>query len=196
MTSQLLIVDNYDSFTFNLVQALGAFGARVEVVRNDAVDVATICSDPPRALVLSPGPGRPQSAGASLALVRALSGRLPILGVCLGHQAIGAAFGARIIPAPEVVHGKTCRVVHEGGPLFAGVPSPFRAARYHSLVIDETDLAASPLEVIARSPEGLMMAIRHREHPTYGVQFHPESILTRHGPRLLSNFLSLARATP
>lgn len=192
MTTHVLIVDNYDSFTFNLAQAFGALGAGVEVVRCDRVDPDALAQAPPDALVISPGPGRPENAGKSLQLIDALSGRVPILGVCLGHQAIGAAFGGRIVGAPAVVHGKTSRVRHEGGELFAGVPSPFVATRYHSLVIDERSIAASPLAVTARSQDGLLMAIAHREHPTFGVQFHPESVLTTHGPRILKNFLTLA----
>jgi anthranilate synthase/aminodeoxychorismate synthase-like glutamine amidotransferase len=192
MTVRVLIADNYDSFTFNLAQAFGSIGAHVEVVRSDAIDVHRLRSSPPQALVISPGPGRPEDAGASLDLISALSGRIPILGVCLGHQAIGAAFGGRITFAPSIVHGKTSRIDHDGGSLFDGIPSPFVATRYHSLVVDEPSIARSPLRTIARSREGLLMAIAHRDHPTFGVQFHPESVLTRHGPRILANFLALA----
>jgi anthranilate synthase/aminodeoxychorismate synthase-like glutamine amidotransferase len=192
MTVRVLIADNYDSFTFNLAQAFGSIGAHVDVVRSDAIDMHRLKSSPPQALVISPGPGRPENAGASLDLISALSGRIPILGVCLGHQAIGAAFGGRITFAPSIVHGKTSRIDHDGGSLFDGIPSPFVATRYHSLVVDEPSIVGSPLRTIARSREGLLMAIAHRDHPTFGVQFHPESVLTRHGPRILANFLAMA----
>jgi anthranilate synthase/aminodeoxychorismate synthase-like glutamine amidotransferase len=195
MTARVLIADNYDSFTFNLAQAFGSLGADVDVVRSDAINVHRITGSPPHALVISPGPGRPEDAGVSLDLVAALSGRIPILGVCLGHQAIGAAFGGHITFAPSIVHGKASRITHDGGSLFDGVPSPFYATRYHSLVVDEPSIAQSPLRAIARTREGLLMAIAHREHPTFGVQFHPESVLTRHGPRILANFLAMAEQT-
>ena len=189
MKPRILLVDNYDSFTYNLAQALGVLGADVDVRRADAVSCADVAEAPPGALVISPGPGTPERAGNSVALVRALSGAVPILGVCLGHQAIGAVFGGRVVRAPAVVHGKTSRVSHDGAGLFAGIPSPFHATRYHSLVVDERTLP-SVLRVTARSADGLLMAFRHETHPTYGVQFHPESVLTRHGPRLLANFVA------
>ena len=188
MTPRVLVVDNYDSFTYNLVQGFATIGADVDVRRADAVFAADVAASPPDALVISPGPGTPERAGNSVALVRTLSGRIPILGVCLGHQAIGAAFGGRVIRAPAVVHGKTSRVAHDGDRLFAGIPSPFTATRYHSLVVDEATLP-EVLRVTARSADGLLMALRHEAHRTFGVQFHPESVLTRHGPRLLANFL-------
>jgi len=186
---RVLLVDNYDSFTYNLAQAIGVIGADVEVRRADAVSPSDVAAAPPHALVVSPGPGTPERAGNSMALIRALSGVVPILGVCLGHQAIGAVFGGRVVRAPAVVHGKTSRVTHDGDGLFAGIPSPFIATRYHSLVVDEATLPPV-LRVTARSADGLLMAFRHDTHPTYGVQFHPESVLTRHGPRLLANFLA------
>jgi anthranilate synthase/aminodeoxychorismate synthase-like glutamine amidotransferase len=189
MRPRVLLVDNYDSFTYNLAQAIDALGAEVDVRRADVVFPADVATAPPKALVISPGPGTPERAGNSMALVRALSGKVPILGVCLGHQAIGAVFGGRVVRAPAVVHGKTSRVTHDGGGLFAGIPSPFVATRYHSLVVDEETLP-SVLRVTARSADGLLMAFRHETHPTFGVQFHPESVLTRHGPRLLANFLA------
>ncbi|MBV8165012.1 MAG: aminodeoxychorismate/anthranilate synthase component II [Candidatus Eremiobacteraeota bacterium] len=194
MTS-VLIADNYDSFTYNLAQAFGALGACVTVVRSDELDCERVSAGPPDAIVVSPGPGRPGSAGVSLQLVRALSGRVPVLGVCLGHQVIGEAFGARVVPAPAIVHGKTSAISHRGGPLFAGVPMTFAATRYHSLVVEETSIAKTPLQVIARDEHGMLMAMQHRQHPTFGVQFHPESILTSHGPRVLANFLRMRRAT-
>jgi len=189
MRPRILLVDNYDSFTYNLAQAIGMLGADVDVRRADTVNPAAVASSPPSALVISPGPGTPERAGNSLALIRRLSGLVPILGVCLGHQAIGAAFGGRIVRAPVVVHGKTSRVAHDGAGLFAGIPSPFVATRYHSLVVDERTLPPV-LRVTARSADGLLMAFRHETHPTYGVQFHPESVLTRHGPKLLANFVA------
>ncbi|HYK54001.1 MAG TPA: aminodeoxychorismate/anthranilate synthase component II [Candidatus Eremiobacteraceae bacterium] len=189
MRPRILLVDNYDSFTYNLAQAIGTIGADVDVRRADVVFPADVVAAPPHALVISPGPGTPERAGNSMALVRALSGKVPILGVCLGHQAIGAVFGGRVVRAPAVVHGKTSRVSHDGGALFAGIPSPFVATRYHSLVVDETTLP-SVLRVTARSADGLLMAFKHETHPTFGVQFHPESVLTRHGPKLLANFLA------
>lgn len=192
MSVQVLVVDNYDSFTFNLAQACGTLGADVRVVRSDCFDPKAMASAPPGALIISPGPGRPENAGRSLELVKTLSGRIPILGVCLGHQAIGVAFGGRIVAAAAVMHGKTSRMRHNGGCLFAGVPSPFVATRYHSLVIEESSISGSPLEVTARTYDGVLMAIEHREHPTFGVQFHPESVLTSFGPRLVKNFLTIA----
>ena len=189
---RILIADNYDSFTFNLAQAFGSLGAHVDVVRSDSINARALKDSPPDALVLSPGPGRPQSAGLSLELISSLSGLIPILGVCLGHQAIGAAFGGCITRAPSIVHGKTSRITHDGGALFEGVPSPFVATRYHSLVVDEPSIADSPLRPIARTCDGLLMALGHLHHPTFGVQFHPESVLTRHGPRMLANFLAMA----
>ena len=194
MTSRVLIADNYDSFTYNLAQAFGALGARVEVVRSDEIDVGRMELDPPHALVISPGPGRPQGAGASLALVERLSGRIPILGVCLGHQAIGQAFGATVVGAPSILHGKTSRITHDGSPLFEGIRNGFRATRYHSLVLDEATIAPTPLRAIARADDGVLMGVAHREHPTFGVQFHPESVLTACGPRMIANFLALAES--
>jgi anthranilate synthase component 2 len=183
----ILLVDNYDSFTYNLYQYLAELGAKVEVRRNDAVTVADI---PGRyeAVVLSPGPGRPAEAGITPAIVRELSGRLPILGVCLGHQAIGEVFGGRIVRAGRLMHGKTSMVRHNGAGLFAGLPNPFVATRYHSLVV-ERDSCPETLEITAESDDGVIMGLRHRTHPTVGVQFHPESILTRAGKDLLRNFL-------
>jgi anthranilate synthase/aminodeoxychorismate synthase-like glutamine amidotransferase len=188
--SRILVVDNYDSFTFNLVQLIGALGFDVRVLRNDAVAAADVLRDRPAAVVISPGPGRPESAGASMELVSALSGRIPILGVCLGHQAIAAAFGARVVGAPHIVHGKTSRIRHDGSPLFSGMPPAFAATRYHSLVVEETSLRGTPLRACAHARDGTLMALRHQAHPTFGVQFHPESILSTYGPRLVANFLS------
>jgi anthranilate synthase component 2 len=193
MSVRVVILDNYDSFTYNLAQALGSLGADVSVIRADAITVDELVASPPQALVISPGPGTPERAGNSMGAVRALSGTVPILGVCLGHQAIGAVFGGRVVRAPAVVHGKTSNVLHDGSALFAGIPSPFVATRYHSLIVDESTLPAS-LVVTARSDDGLLMAFRHESHITYGVQFHPESVMTKQGPRLLANFLAEVRA--
>jgi anthranilate synthase/aminodeoxychorismate synthase-like glutamine amidotransferase len=191
MSVGVLILDNYDSFTYNLAQAFGSLGADVRVVRSDAIDVGALAAAPPDALVVSPGPGTPERAGESMNAIRSLTGRIPILGVCLGHQAIGAVFGGRVIRAPAVVHGKTSNVSHDGSALFSGIPSPFVATRYHSLIVDESTLPRS-LVVTARSEDGLLMAFKHETHPTFGVQFHPESVMTKQGPKLLANFLAEA----
>ena len=186
----ILVVDNYDSFTYNLVQALGALGADLQVRRNDEIDVQAVRTMEPAGVVLSPGPGRPETAGCCIDLVRGIDEGTPMLGVCLGHQVLGAAFGANIELAPEVVHGKTTLVQHHGEQLFEGLSLPLEAARYHSLVVSASGFPEE-LEVAATAPGGLIMAMRHRSRPLFGVQFHPESIATREGPRLLRNFLAL-----
>jgi anthranilate synthase/aminodeoxychorismate synthase-like glutamine amidotransferase len=188
---RILLVDNYDSFVYNLVQELGELGAEPVVHRNDAIDVEGIRLLNPDAIVISPGPGRPEDSGISLAVVDALSGEFPILGVCLGHQCIGQAFGGRIVRAPVLMHGKTSSVSHDGRGVFRGLPDPFVATRYHSLVVDPTSVP-DVLEVTATAPDGTIMGLRHRELPVEGVQFHPESVLTSLGPKLLQNFLDLA----
>ena len=185
MKTRVAIVDNYDSFTYNLVQYLSELGALPTVFRNDEVDVAGLAGFD--ALVVSPGPGGPQEAGVSMAAIRELSQVMPVLGVCLGHQAMGATFGARVVRA-HPVHGKTDLIEHDGGPPFEGLPSPFEATRYHSLVV-ERDTLPRDIEVSAWNRDGVVMGIRHRSRPAYGVQFHPESILTPEGHRLLGNFL-------
>ncbi|HKQ98684.1 MAG TPA: aminodeoxychorismate/anthranilate synthase component II [Candidatus Polarisedimenticolia bacterium] len=189
----ILIIDNYDSFTFNLAQYFEELGAAVEVVRNDAVDLEALAARPPAALVLSPGPGRPADAGVTLEVVRRFSGRVPILGVCLGHQAIAEAAGGRIVPAPTLMHGKTSRIRHDGRGVFAGLPNPLVGTRYHSLVVEEAGLP-DDLVVTAHSEEGAVMGLRHRRLAVEGVQFHPESILTERGHDLLANFLRGGRA--
>ncbi len=186
--ARVLMVDNYDSFTFNLVQYLGELGAEVEVFRNDAVDVAGIRARRPDGLVLSPGPCTPDDAGVTLEAIRALAGELPILGVCLGHQAIGQAFGGRVVRNARIVHGKSSPVRHASAGVFAGLPSPFEAGRYHSLVVERATLPAA-LEVTAWTDEDEIMGLRHRSLDVEGVQFHPESILTLEGKRLLGNWL-------
>ncbi|HEY6004734.1 MAG TPA: aminodeoxychorismate/anthranilate synthase component II [Anaeromyxobacter sp.] len=188
MSTRLLLVDNYDSFTFNLVQYLGELGAAVQVFRNDRIDVAGIRARRPGGIVLSPGPCTPNEAGVTLAAIRELSGELPILGVCLGHQAIGQAFGGKVVRNFRVVHGKSSLVHHRGGSLYADVPSPFEAGRYHSLVVERESLPAE-LEVTSWTEEGEIMGLRHRALEVEGVQFHPESILTSEGKRLLGNWL-------
>ena len=185
----ILVLDNYDSFTFNLVQALGELGAEVEVHRNDAVEVGAVQARRPEAVVISPGPCTPAEAGISVALVRGLSGQVPILGVCLGHQSIAAAFGGTIRRAGTVMHGKTSALRHPGTGLFAGLPETPIVGRYHSLVVDPATLPAELLPTAWSLDDGEVMALRHRSHPTVGVQFHPESVLTPDGPRLLKNFL-------
>ncbi len=196
----ILVVDNYDSFTFNLVQALEAAGADLLVVRNDRVDRAGIevlldapdGTRPLRAILVSPGPGNPRTAGVSVdAILLAAERRIPMLGVCLGLQCLGAAFGASIVRAPSLVHGEASEVLHGGDGVLAGVPSPFLAGRYHSLCVDEATMPGA-MEVTARTADGVVMALRHRSLPLEGVQFHPESVLTPEGPRVLANFLRLA----
>ncbi len=186
---RLLVIDNYDSFTFNLVQYLGELGAEVEVFRNDAIDVAGIRRRRPRGLVFSPGPCTPTEAGVTVPAVRQLAGEIPILGVCLGHQAIGQAFGGRVVRNFRIVHGKASPVRHRGRGLFEGLPSPFPAGRYHSLVVERRSLPAA-LAVTAWTEEGEIMGLRHRRLEVEGVQFHPESVLTPDGKRLLANWLS------
>jgi len=188
MSVRLLMIDNYDSFTYNLVQYLGELGAAVDVRRNDAVTVDEVAALAPDAIVISPGPCTPREAGVSVPVIERYAGRIPILGVCLGHQAIGAAFGGTILRAPRIMHGKTSPIRHDGRGLFAGLPDPFDATRYHSLVIDPASVPAS-LEVCAWTAEQEIMGVRHREAFVEGVQFHPESILTCEGKRLLGNFL-------
>jgi anthranilate synthase/aminodeoxychorismate synthase-like glutamine amidotransferase len=189
--ARVLVIDNYDSFVYNLVQELGELGAEPVVHRNDAVDVDTVRAAEPDAIVISPGPGRPDSAGISLDVVRQLAGRVPVLGVCLGHQVIGQAYGALVVGAPTLMHGKTSSIHHDGRGVFAGLPDPFTATRYHSLVISP-DSVPDVLEVSARTADGVIMGLRHRELPVEGVQFHPESLLTPSGPSLLANFLAAA----
>jgi anthranilate synthase/aminodeoxychorismate synthase-like glutamine amidotransferase len=184
----LLMLDNYDSFTWNLVQYLGELGASVKVVRNDAVDVGEIEAMRPDRIVISPGPCTPSEAGISVPLIRHFAGKVPILGVCLGHQAIGQAFGARVVRAERVMHGKLSSIVHDGRGVFSNVPSPFNATRYHSLAIERASLPPA-LDVTATADDGEIMAVRHREWPIEGVQFHPEAILTEHGKQVLANFL-------
>jgi anthranilate synthase component 2 len=184
----IVLIDNYDSFTYNLAQAFGALGADIRVIRNDAVSIEALEAMQPSHLVISPGPGTPDDGGISLEAIRRLGPHIPTLGVCLGHQCIGQVFGGQVVRAPRLMHGKTSMVYYRGAPLFTGVPNPFEATRYHSLIVEEVGLPAS-LRVTAFTDQGEIMALRHVEYPIVGVQFHPESILTTYGPRILQNFL-------
>jgi 4-amino-4-deoxychorismate synthase (2-amino-4-deoxychorismate-forming) component II len=186
----ILVIDNYDSFTYNLVQYLGELGQAVRVFRNDKIDLAGIDDLNPDRIVISPGPGTPDQAGITLKLIRHFEGKKPILGVCLGHQAIGQAFGGYVVPAPYLMHGKTSEICHDSRTIFQGLPYRFAATRYHSLMVERKNLPKA-LEVSATSTDGLIMGLRHREHPIEGVQFHPESVMTSHGRKLLENFLKL-----
>jgi anthranilate synthase/aminodeoxychorismate synthase-like glutamine amidotransferase len=186
----ILLIDNYDSFTFNLAQLLGELGHELIVVRNDARSVPELVALGPSHVVISPGPGRPEEAGVTPDAIRAFAGRAPVLGVCLGHQALGQVYGGRIVAAPELVHGKAARVRHDGRTIFAGLPETFSAGRYHSLIVDREGLPPE-LDVSARSEDGLVMGLRHRTLPLEGVQFHPESILTPCGRTILQNFVQL-----
>lgn len=187
-----LLIDNYDSFTYNLWHFLGELGTVFEVRRNDALTVAEAMAMAPEGVVLSPGPCDPDSAGICLDLVKAAAGKIPLLGVCLGHQAIGQAMGGRIVRAPACMHGKKSEIHHRGTDVFSGLPSPFTATRYHSLVIERETLPEC-LEITAETDDGVIMGIAHRELPLYGVQFHPESIASEHGHQLLGNFLEMTR---
>ncbi|MBX3026065.1 aminodeoxychorismate/anthranilate synthase component II [bacterium] len=188
----LLMIDNYDSFTYNLVQYLGELGEEVQVVRNDAITVDEIAARRPQRIVISPGPCSPNEAGVSVAVIERLAGRLPILGVCLGHQCIGAALGGRVVRADRIMHGKTSPILHDGRTLFRDLSNPFDATRYHSLVIERATLP-EVLEISAWTAEGEIMGVRHTSLPLEGVQFHPESILTLEGKHLLRNFLEQTR---
>ena len=190
MSARLLLIDNYDSFTYNLVQYLSELGAEVTVHRNDQITLDEIESLSPDRIVISPGPKTPRDAGICLDLISRFAGRMPLLGVCLGHQAIGEAFGGRVVRAPEIMHGKISSISHDGRTVFADLPNPFPATRYHSLIVERETLPGC-LEVSASSPSGLIMGLRHRELKVEGVQFHPESIMTQVGKQLLQNFLRL-----
>ncbi|MFT3906580.1 MAG: aminodeoxychorismate/anthranilate synthase component II [Steroidobacteraceae bacterium] len=188
MTPRLLLIDNYDSFTYNLVQAFLVLGAEVEVHRNDAIDIAAAEKLAPTHLCISPGPGTPQQAGVSIAMIRHFGGRIPVLGVCLGHQSITEAYGGRVVRAPRLMHGKTSMIEHDGAGVFAGVPNPCEIGRYHSLIAEPQSLPAD-LVITARTAEGEIMGLRHRTLNVEGVQFHPESVLSPDGPTMMKNFL-------
>ncbi len=186
----IVLIDNYDSFTYNLVQIMSSQGGDLKVFRNDDIDVAGVEALNPDGIVISPGPCTPNEAGVSVDMIKAFSGRVPLLGVCLGHQSIGVAFGGTVSGAKSIMHGKTSMVEHDGSPLYKGLRNPFAAGRYHSLAIIENTVPDC-LEVVARSDDGEIMGVSHKEHPTYGIQFHPESVLTPSGKRLLRNFLEM-----
>jgi para-aminobenzoate synthetase component II len=188
----IAVIDNYDSFTYNLVQYLGTLGAEVLVRRNDAVTAKELVALELEGLVISPGPGEPRDAGVSEDAIRTLAGHVPILGVCLGHQALGEVFGGKVIRAPRLMHGKTSPILHRGRGLFAGLDNPFEATRYHSLIVERETLP-EVFEVMAWTPENELMGIKHKQHDTWGVQFHPESILTTSGLKLIENFLTICR---
>jgi len=189
LKTTILVIDNYDSFTYNLVQYLGELGCDLQVRRNDAVTVAEVAQMNPDGIVISPGPGLPVNAGISIALIQELSERIPILGVCLGHQAIGEAFGGKVVQAPQLMHGKTSWVYHQGDSLLSDVPNPFEATRYHSLVLRREDLPEC-LVVNAWTEDGVIMGLRHQDHAVFGVQFHPESVMTPEGMQVLGNFVN------
>ena len=193
MKTRVLLVDNYDSFTYNLAQTLATLGAEVCVRLNDAITIAAAIDLDPTHLVVSPGPGRPESAGVSMRMIETMLDRIPILGVCLGHQALGALLGGSVVPARSLVHGRASPIHHDGRTLFEGLPNPFSAGRYHSLAVSDRDLPGD-LTVSAYTSDGEIMGLRHKRHPVEGVQFHPESILTPEGSRLLRNFLDLGPA--
>ncbi len=186
----ILVIDNYDSFTYNLVQYLGEMGQDLRVFRNDKIEVSEIEALTPERIVISPGPGNPDQAGVTLSVIKRLAGKVPILGVCLGHQAIGQSFGGKVVRAPYLMHGKVSEICHDNRTIFKGLPYRFPATRYHSLIVERKSLPKC-LEVSATSTDGLIMGLRHREFPVEGVQFHPESILTHEGKKLLENFLQL-----
>jgi anthranilate synthase component 2 len=186
----IFVLDNYDSFTYNLVQYMGELGAEMTIRRNDELTLEEVEALRPERVLLSPGPCTPQEAGILIPLIQRLAGKVPILGVCLGHQAIGAAFGGDVVRAPQLMHGKTSAVEHDGKSIFAGIASPMTCTRYHSLIVAEESLPEE-LEVSARSGDGIIMGLRHREYPIEGVQFHPESVLTQDGKRLIQNFMEL-----
>lgn len=186
----LLVIDNYDSFTYNLVQYFGELGADPQVKRNDAITPDEVEKMKPQKIVISPGPGRPEEAGISMELIRKFGGKVPVLGVCLGHQCMGEVYGGKVVRAGRLMHGKTSPIQHDGKGVFQGLPNPFEATRYHSLIVEKNSVP-SCLEVCAETAEGEIMGLRHREYPVHGVQFHPESILSKEGKDLLANFLKI-----
>lgn len=190
ITPMILVIDNYDSFTYNIVQYLGELGAEVKVYRNDALTVDKITDLKPERILISPGPGIPANAGIAVEAIRKFAGKVPMLGVCLGHQAIGEAFGGNVVRAKTLMHGKTSEICHDSRTIFRGLPYRFKATRYHSLVVDEESVP-EVLEVSATTPDGVVMGLRHREFPIEGVQFHPESVMTEHGKTIIENFLQL-----
>ena len=191
----LILIDNYDSFTYNLVHFLGELGAACEVIRNDKISAADVIKKKPKAIVLSPGPCTPNEAGICLDLIAKAGGKIPLLGVCLGHQAIGQVYGGKVIRAPEPLHGKLSTIRHANKGVFKGLPERFQVTRYHSLIVERKSLP-DVLEVTAETPDGIIMGLQHKQHPVHGVQFHPESIASEHGHALLANFLTIAGMSP
>lgn len=187
----IIVIDNYDSFTYNLVQYLGEFGCQIEVFRNDAIPVKDIANRNPDGIVISPGPCTPHEAGISMDVIKEYSGKIPIFGVCLGHQSIGAVFGGKIVRAEKLMHGKISEIHHNGKDIFNDLTNPFIAIRYHSLIIERSTFPSNELEITAWTKDEEIMGVRHKSHPTFGVQFHPESILTREGRKVLRNFLNI-----
>lgn len=185
---KIILLDNYDSFTYNLVHYLGELGAEVEIIRNDKISVGELLAKKPNGIVISPGPGTPQDSGICLELIKTASGKVPLFGVCLGMQAMGEAFGGKVIRAPKPMHGKISKIFHEGRSVFKGLPSPFDATRYHSLIVENSSLPDC-LDVTAKTEDGLIMGLQHKTHNTHGVQFHPESIASEHGHAIIKNFL-------
>lgn len=188
----ILVIDNYDSFTFNLTQSLGELGATLQVFRNDQINLKKVKMLDPSGIIISPGPGRPEHAGIIVPLIQEVGIQKPILGVCLGHQAIGQAFGGNITAAPKLMHGKTSEIYHQGDSLFRGIPNPFEATRYHSLIVEKSNLP-SELRITAETKDKIIMGLEHKDFPIFGVQFHPESILTAQGKKLLSNFFNICQ---
>lgn len=187
----ILVIDNYDSFTYNLVQYIGTINPNLQVHRNDQITIDGIKNISPEKIVISPGPGKPESAGLSIEIVEKFGAKIPILGICLGHQAIAVAFGAKVGPANEIVHGKTSKITHSGSDIFRKIPSAFQATRYHSLVVHEDTFPVESLKITARTDDGLIMALEHKEFPIYGLQFHPESVVTEYGMQMVKNFLKV-----
>ncbi|NQT23652.1 MAG: aminodeoxychorismate/anthranilate synthase component II [Candidatus Omnitrophica bacterium] len=187
----ILVIDNYDSFTYNLVQYLGELGGNPIVYRNDKITIERIKKLKPKYIIVSPGPGMPKDAGISNKVIKAFSGKIPILGVCLGHQCVGEVFGSKIVGAKRIMHGKTSQIYHAGKGIFKNVKNPFEATRYHSLIVDKKSMDMDLLDIIARTKQGEIMGIKHKAHQTWGVQFHPESIMTKEGKKVLKNFLEL-----
>jgi len=190
---KLLVIDNYDSFTYNLVQYLGELGANLTVFRNDKISIQMAEKFKPSSIIISPGPGTPDDAGMSKNIIKTFSGKVPILGVCLGHQCIGEVFGAKIVRAGRIMHGKTSHIYHDNRGMFKGIKNPFEATRYHSLIVKRNTVPKGILDIVAETEDKEIMGLKHRKHPTYGVQFHPESILTGEGKRLLKNFLEIKK---
>lgn len=192
----ILVIDNYDSFTYNLVQYIGEFRKDIKVIRNDEMNMFEIELLPIRSIIISPGPGRPENAGLSIEIVKKYYDKVPILGVCLGHQVIGEVFGGRIVYAEEIMHGKVSMIYHDGKGIYEGIESPCEATRYHSLIVDKKDFPRKELKITSKLKDGTIMGLEHKHYPVVGIQFHPESILTQHGKKMIQNFLNMKRIDP